>query len=233
MKNKLFPFLLFSLVPFSVIAAKSNDSIAYTQRNFEESFQDKYNGSDFQYETVTKTDLSAWERFWAAVWRKLGDLFSFADTGGALNGLEIVFKIVAFAIIGLVIYLIVRIILKKEGRWIFGKSAKKILVTENVEENIHTIDFNSIIKNATSQKDYRVAVRYYYLWLLKTLSDKNIIEWDIEKTNSDYLREISNSELKKEFRFLSYIYEYSWYGEFELNEEDFSKAQNAFIKNIK
>ena len=139
MKNKRSTLLLSILTPFSVFAVKSNDSIVYLQRKFEENFQDKYKGSDFQYETVTKTDLSAWERFWAAVWRKLGDLFSFADTGGALNGLEIVFKILAFAIIGLVIYLIVRIILKKEGRWIFGKSAKKILVTENVEETIKMI----------------------------------------------------------------------------------------------
>ena len=68
--------------------------------------------------------------------------------------------------------------------------------------------------------------------LLKSLSDKNIIEWDIEKTNLDYQREIQNTEIKKNFRFLSYVYEYSWYGEFELTEDDFRKAENAFLTTI-
>ncbi len=77
-----------------------------------------------------------------------------------------------------------------------------------------------------------MATRYYYLWLLKTLSDRNIIEWDIEKTNGDYLNEISNLELKNEFQFLSYVYEYSWYGEFNLNETDFEKTEIAFLKLI-
>jgi hypothetical protein len=77
-----------------------------------------------------------------------------------------------------------------------------------------------------------LATRYYYLWLLKTLSDRNIIEWDIEKTNGDYLNEISNLELKNEFQFLSYVYEYSWYGEFNLNETDFEKTEIAFLKLI-
>jgi len=68
--------------------------------------------------------------------------------------------------------------------------------------------------------------------LLKSLSDKNTIEWDIEKTNSDYIREIKDNKLKQDFQFLSYIFEYSWYGEFELNDNDFSKAEAAFLKLI-
>jgi len=70
------------------------------------------------------------------------------------------------------------------------------------------------------------------LWLLKSLSDRTIIDWDIEKTNTDYLSEIKSAEFKKEFEFLSYIYDYCWYGEFELNEEDFAKAENHFINAI-
>ena len=64
------------------------------------------------------------------------------------------------------------------------------------------------------------------------MSDKGAIEWDIEKTNSDYLSEIQSEDLKKDFRFLSYVYEYSWYGEFEINDTDFSKTETAFLKLI-
>ena len=141
-------------------------------------------------------------------------------------------KVIAILIILFVVYLIVKIIINKEGGWIFGKSAKKITVSEITEEDIHSLDFNTIITKAKNEKNYRLATRYYYLWLLKSFSDRNIIEWDIEKTNGDYINEISNVELKSEFQFLSYVYEYSWYGEFDLTQTDFEKTETAFLKLI-
>ena len=39
-------------------------------------------------------------------------------------------------------------------------------------------------------------------------------------------------ELKKEFQFLSYVYEYSWYGEFELSKTDFERTETTFQKLI-
>ena len=81
-------------------------------------------------------------------------------------------------------------------------------------------------------KNYRLAIRYYYMWLLKSLTDRGEIEWDIEKTNGDYYREIKSESLKQDFQFLSYVYEYSWYGEFEISDSDFSKTETAFLKLI-
>jgi hypothetical protein len=60
------------------------------------------------------------------------------------------------------------------------------------------------------------------------MSDKNIIEWDIEKTNSDYSYEIKNEKLKEDFNYLSYLYNYIWYGEFELTEDTFNKTKKSF-----
>lgn len=233
MKNKFICLLLlFYSLAFS-INEKVNDSIVFNQRRFSTSFQDDYKSEEFNYEPIAEVkDLSAWERFWAAVKRFLDDLFDFGGINNSMSGLQILFKIIAVLIIIFVVYLIVKTIINKEGGWVFSKSAKKIDVLENVEENIHNINFKKIIREAIQDKNHRVAVRYYYLWLLKSLSDKNIIEWDIEKTNADYFNEINNIDIKKNFRFLSYIYEYSWYGEFELTEEDFKKAENAFQKNI-
>lgn len=233
MKSK--PLLTLLLIQTSAFSnyEKATDSISYYQRNFNPSFQDNYKSDEFSYEPLTKVnDLSAWDRFWNAVGRFLQNLFDFGGIGNSMNGLQILFKIIAILIIVFVIYLIVKVILNREGGWIFSKSAKKIDVVENIEENIHSINFKKIVNQAASDKNYRIAVRYYYLWLLKSLSDKDVIEWDIEKTNRDYYNEISNTDIKKNFQFLSYIYEYSWYGEFELTQEDFQKAEQTFIKNI-
>jgi len=209
-----------------------NDSIAFKERKFE-NLKEKYTGDEFNYiEKPTKVDTTAWERFWSAIGRFFSNLFDFGDGTRALSGIEIFMKIIAILIILFVVYLIVKIIINKEGGWIFGKSAKKITVSEITEEDIHSLDFNTLITKAKNEKNYRLATRYYYLWLLKTLTDRNIIEWDIEKTNGDYSNEISDLQLKSEFQFLSYVYEYSWYGEFDLTQTDFEKTESAFLKLI-
>ncbi|WP_321538612.1 hypothetical protein [Flavobacterium piscinae] len=65
------------------------------------------------------------------------------------------------------------------------------------------------------------------------MSYKNMIEWDIEKTNSDYLYELKEPLFKSDFEYVSYLYNYIWYGEFELDEPTFEKAKSAFEKIIK
>ena len=228
----LFLFLFISLGISFGFSQVQNDSAAFQPRKFE-NLKGKYSDSDFNYvEKPTKVDRTAWDRFWDAVGRFFSNLFDFGDGTKALSGVEILMKVIAILIILFVVYLIVKIIINKEGGWIFGKSAKKITVSEITEEDIHSLDFNTIITKAKNEKNYRLATRYYYLWLLKSFSDRNIIEWDIEKTNGDYINEISNAELKSEFQFLSYVYEYSWYGEFDLTQTDFEKTETAFLKLI-
>jgi len=200
---------------------------------FSPKFNEKYTSNEFLYETkVDDSKLSAWNRFWKSVGDFFRELFDFSNADGTLTGLSIFMKIIAFIIIGFVIFMIVKIIINKEGGWVFGKSSENIKVSDLVEENIHSIDFKKLITTSKSDKEFRTSIRYYYLWLLKSMSDKNIIEWDIEKTNSDYLYEIKNPEIKSEFQFLSYIYEYSWYGEFAVSETDFQKVEKSFLKAI-
>lgn len=222
-------FLFFgNAIGFSQV---QSDSLFHNSRKFG-NLKEKYTDNDFNYIEKTKIDTSAWDRFWSAVGQFLRDLFDFGNGAKALSGIEIAMKIIAILVIIFVVYLIVKVLINKEGGWIFGKSAKKITVSEITEEDIHSMDFYSSITKAKNEKNLRLANRYYYLWLLKSFSDKEIIEWDIEKTNADYLNEISNLELKNEFQFLSYVYEHSWYGEFDLTKTDFERTETTFQKLI-
>ena len=141
----LFLFLFISLGISFGFSQVQNDSAAFQPRKFE-NLKGKYSDSDFNYvEKPTKVDRTAWERFWDAVGRFLSNLFDFGDGAKALSGVEILMKVIAILIILFVVYLIVKIIINKEGGWIFGKSAKKITVSEITEEDIHSLDFNTII----------------------------------------------------------------------------------------
>lgn len=208
------------------------DSTEIKSRSFSK-LKEKYSDSSFEYETKTQ-EKNAWDRFkeWLSYW--FGKIFSLSSEEASMSFVELFLKILAVIIILFVIYLIVKAIMNDEGRWIFGKSSdKKVIHYDEIEKNLHLVDFEKLIKEATKSGESRLVVRYYYLWLLKKLAEKEIIEWDVEKTNSDYLYEIKSEKLKNDFSYLSYLYNYIWYGEFELEEDTLSKAVKSFEKTIK
>jgi len=208
------------------------DTSKVEKLEFEPSFKEKYDSDDFVYEEKTK-EQNIWDRFkeWlAALFKKL---FGFTDNKAAMGMVVIVIRVIAVLLILFVVYLIVKAIMNKEGKWIFGKNSDRRLINyDEIEKNLHLVDFEKLIKQSIQSGEKRLSIRYYYLWLLKKMSEKQIIEWDVEKTNSDYLYEIKSENFKKDFAYLSYLYNYIWYGEFELDEATFEKAKKAFEKSI-
>ena len=219
----------------SITIAKKEIKIDYgspVNRNTKPlNFKSKYQTKEFKYESIIQ-EKSLWERFkeWLrAVWEKLFGLTP--KRASWLN--ELILQILTVAVIAFVIYRIVKIILNKEGQWVFGKSTTKKIIHENdIEKNLIHVDFEKLIAQTLQEENYRLAVRYYYLWVLKSLSEKNIIDWHVDKTNTDYLYEIQAQGLKSDFQYLSYLYNHIWYGEFEMNKENFLYAQRLFKNTI-
>lgn len=214
------------------IAAANPSAQQPDARKFEDGFKEKYKDSDFNYKPPAIAK-SRWERFKEWFLRWLGELFTSDNPDKANKIVKIVLRVVAILVILFVVYLIVASVINNEGIWIFGRSRKKIAATAVGSEDITQMDFRTLIENTKKDDNYRLAVRYYYLWLLKKLSVNNIIDWNWEKTNSDYLYEIKDDSLRREFEYLSYVYDYSWYGEFTLSGELFDKAEKAFLKTFK
>lgn len=130
--------------------------------------------------------------------------------------------------------IIVLIILKtflgtESGFWNFKNTTKKVakkLVYE--DEDIHESDFTRLLEKAIHEKNFRLATRYYYLSLLKKLSDKKTIEYHKDKTNTEYLFEIENKNIRKQFQEVSYIYSYVWYGEFPIDSMKFKTVEKKY-----
>jgi hypothetical protein len=211
------------------------DTNEINRRSFD-NLKDVYSGEDFIYERSIESS-GWWTRFkqWLKDWLK--DLFNLKNQGQVSKATDIAIKIAGVIIFLLVIYFIFKAVMNDEGSWVFGKSSDKpIIPVTDIENNIHATDFEILIASAESESNYRLAVRFYYLWLLKTLTKAEIIEYDVEKTNSDYQNEISSTELKNKFNYTSYLYNYIWYGEFDVNKTQFDKAKyafNNFLKDIK
>jgi hypothetical protein len=209
------------------------DSVRKVSANYlPPDFREKYDGNEFVYELELKPSI--FQRFIQWLARMLAKIFNFEATQRSFDIVEIVIKVLIFVAIGLMIFFIVRALLKNEGYWVFAKKADAAAIrTSDVETNVLETDFDELIKNAVRDKNFNLAVRYYYLKSLKILSEKSIINWDAEKTNSDYYFEIQNEKLKDQFNYVSYIYNYCWYGEFDLNIANWEHAENTFLTFIK
>ena len=207
-----------------------SDSISKVQ--FRENYKENYSSDAFVYEAKL-AKKNAWDRFVEWLQEQLNRLFNVGNNETTYEIVDITLKVIAALIIIFVIYLIVKSILNKDGQWIFGRNSdKNIIRYEDVEKNLQIVDFEKLIAQTIANGQNRLTIRYYYLWLLKMMSQREIIVWDIEKTNSDYIYEIQNDLLKQEFSYLSYLYNYIWYGEFELDNNMLNKAKTAFEKTI-
>ncbi|WP_129583099.1 DUF4129 domain-containing protein [Flavobacterium cyanobacteriorum] len=210
----------------------SDTLVAYTPKRFESGFKTKYKGEEFIYELKPQAKTN-WQRFLDWLSKVLNDIFSFGNSATNTPAYAIIVRILLGLLLLFVVYLIVKAIVNKEGSFrIFGRSGKKISVQNVTEGDIHQMDFRQLIESTKQKQDYRLGVRYYYLWLLKKLSNREIIDWHWDKTNTDYRYEIKDAGLRKDFEYLSYLYDYSWYGEFPINELAFGKAEKAFLKTI-
>ena len=104
-------------------------------------------------------------------------------------------------------------------------------ILNNEQEIIENQNIQALIDEALKENNYRLAIRYYYLLLLQTLSKKDLIDWQLQKTNHDYIHEIQDGGIKTSFSKVTRIYDFIWYGSFEVDEEAFAKAEKEF-KNL-
>jgi hypothetical protein len=114
--------------------------------------------------------------------------------------------------------------------WVFKPRAKKIIgeepeVMDDAEGNIFDIDFDKRINKALDVQDYRLATRLLFLRLLRSMAEKNIIKYSIDKTNLDYLFELGSTKYYKDFSAAARNYEYVWYGNFSMQQGQFAQVR--------
>jgi len=135
------------------------------------------------------------------------------------------------ALIILILYVLKRIFFA-ELSWKFWENRENNRpVIEDVVK-LSESDWENKISLALEKRDFRLAIRYYFLLLLKVISDKGWINLDSQKTNSDYIDEMKNRPDSGEFIQLSKAYEYIWFGELALSESSYKGLLKRFDQMI-
>jgi len=229
-------FILYSLLLLlSIPVLSQTGSLQYDKAPIElKRFDnDKLNSykkdKDFQYkETKQEKGILAKIMEWLSdlLYRFLSWLFGEQRATGILS---VIISSLPYIVALVILLLILKVFLNIRADNIISGSARKskILVSEE-EEIIKTKDIKELIAKALKNNDYRLAIRYQYLYILQLLEKKGIISWEQQKTNHEYEREITDASLQNHFRNITYLYDFVWYGNFDIDKNDFSKASKIF-----
>jgi hypothetical protein len=138
--------------------------------------------------------------------------------------------IVYILVIGLLVFLIYKLImllysplnrkLKVKDAIVVLEESDEILFDDNLLEDK--------IAEAISQKDYRRAIRFSYLFIIRELSKAKLIHAAKDKTNYEYIQELNLHPYAIQFLTISRSFEKTWYGEIIPSSSEYTSFENTF-----
>jgi hypothetical protein len=199
------------------------DTLQVTHRNFSKARVDSLKADqDLNYTQPPTVAESLWDRFL----RWLNWIFSSLFENATTTNLG---RFLMYTGLLIAIIILIMMILKVNAFRVFYSGADTGKLPYQVfYENIHEMDFDKLLQEATDKKEYRLATRIVFLYALKLLSDRHLIDFTPGKTNHDYVAELQPGELKTGLNELSFYFDYAWYGNFAITEVQYQKIINTF-----
>lgn len=132
----------------------------------------------------------------------------------------------------IIIYAIYQVMVVNDF-FMFSRTHKKKKAKQEEDDELLTDNIDEKISNAIENKEYRLAIRFLYLKTLQLLHESNSIKLHAKSTNQDYIRQMQQHSGISQFRLLTHIYEYVWYGEFHPSDIQFDAIRTNFDQFIK
>ncbi|MFY0594194.1 DUF4129 domain-containing protein [Roseivirga sp.] len=218
--NSLF-LLLFLSIPVLGQEVQSADSTVEIRQFDSEKLATYRSDAKFQYQVAKPEPPNAFELF---IERAQAWFMRMLTSGTTGTIIEILWKLAL--VVGFIFFIIK--IFGVEITTVFKPNKVKNLDYEVSEEQLGLINFEEEIASAIEQKQWRFAIRLTYLNALKLMADSGLLKVKKGKTNRDYLYELSGNPAEADFEKLSFIFDYTWYGHFEANDNIAAQAQEHF-----
>jgi hypothetical protein len=202
-----------------------NDTLKINSRGFSNTEVEKLkNDPNLNYHLSPTIAESLWVRFKQWMNWFLESLFEKAVTTD-------LGRVIMYVLAGFLLIVVIMMLLKVNAFKVFYSGADQGQRTYQViHENIHEMNFEKLIQEATEKDDFRLATRLIFLHALKILSDNHQIEYNQGKTNHDYVDELTSSDLIAGFNELSFYFDYAWYGNFSISNRQFERVKNTFAE---
>lgn len=224
-------FLLFLLLPVTLAAQNESvlpdslgiDSSSVRTLDLEEGIHQELSTSpEYDYQIEAQNPETFWQRFKRWVLELLREITAVPWVGKTL-------KIFFYVVFGLVFLALIYQVLGGEIQSAFiGKNRDKAMSVPSRIRDIQSVDLQKELDKAIAAGDHALAVRYLYLMAIRDLDRKGLLSWKKDKTNHDYLRELSGTSTYAPFDRLTYYYDYIEYGEFPVGQESFERVRTIY-----
>lgn len=102
----------------------------------------------------------------------------------------------------------------------------------NSDEELETVLDNAalqkLLEEALLDGHFQLAVRIRFVLLIRMLNDAGALEYRIDKSNRDYLTEMSGNRYRGFFKHIVRIYELIWFGEINITQQDYLSVSGRF-----
>jgi hypothetical protein len=126
--------------------------------------------------------------------------------------------------------LLVFYFMRQQGFRFRGQAEEPLPDTEVTDPGI--AGYERYLQEAITAGDFRQAVRFLHLLTLRMMADRELIVLSKDKTNADYLRVLLKTQWYQPFVRLTRDYEYIWYGEVNVNADQFNHIHGQFRQFI-
>ena len=179
--------------------------------------------NDFAYMEYTVQPPSIWERIGWWFQQLYENLFINPNTPIYLT---IFYYVVLLAAIIAAVYFILRL---RYGKGLMPNARRYASDGIGTPTGAYQEDYDSLLKDALDNGDYKLAVRYVYLKCLVALAHKKQIQLKDWKTPYDYEQELTGAATKP-YKSLARLFEYVWYGDFEVTESTYEEGQQLLTE---
>lgn len=181
-----------------------------------------FDDSELHYNVKTKYDPGFFERF--INW--LSDLI-FGDNN--FDNLVLTRKFIMWTVILISVGVVIWLLTKTDLTRLIKPESKMTAFNFNeLTGDLSTINFDKMIKDSVAANDLRSAIRWHYLRSLFLLEKGKYLVFEPSKTNIDYKNDLKKTPFQNEFIALSRIYEYVWYGKFDIDVKKYEDFNNEF-----
>jgi len=181
--------------------------------------------AEFDYDEANVDGLSFQEKLQRRIKQFLELLF---PKWGYQSG-KLYQNLFIFLGISILVFVIYKLVFSGKRVLIIDKKEIQQEETLFIEKNLKRLDLKDYIERAIESGKFELAIRYLYLANLQALAKNDFIDWDYRKTNSEFLNEIQDKDLKQRFQETTSIFNFIWFGEFEINAEQFEHYKGVFL----
>ena len=230
---RLIPIIILLLNGLQSAGVQSDSTVSEQQRS------DK-TGPEQSTNDLTSTGSESYiKRFNDADWERSTKDLSYTEprpfinkdrsSGGMGTLPDWVKYLIYFFAAGILAFLIYRLILLIAIRRKNKPDEGSIAVTTTDDELLHPDDLDAALQEAIRKTDYRLAIRYSYLILIRDLDAAGIVKRKRDKTDNEYLFELFNHPLHDPFRDLTRFFQQVWYGNRPAGVEEYKYYEAGYL----